>query len=99
MMNVYDFDGTIYYPDCTVSFALWCANRHPKLWFTFVPKAIKYLILYKTGKLPRHRLERYFFSFLGMIDDFDEQIENFGISTKKEYLRGILRRKSPMILS
>jgi hypothetical protein len=48
-MNVYDFDGTIYYPDCTVSFALWCANRHPKLWFTFVPKALKNLILRKQG--------------------------------------------------
>ena len=47
MMNVYDFDGTIYYPDCTVSFALWCAKRHPKLWFTFVPKAINNLIVYK----------------------------------------------------
>ena len=57
-MNVYDFDGTIYYPDCTVSFALWCAKRHPKLWFTFVPKAIKNLILYKRGKLPRYQLER-----------------------------------------
>ena len=60
-MNVYDFDGTIYYPDCTVSFALWCANRHPKLWFTFVPKALKNLMLYKTGKLPRYQLERHFF--------------------------------------
>ena len=76
-MNVYDFDGTIYYPDCTVSFALWCANRHPKLWFTFVPKAIKNLILYQRGKLPRYKLERHFFSFLGMIDDFEEQIEKF----------------------
>lgn len=92
-MNVYDFDGTIYYPDCTVSFALWCANRHPKLWFTFVPKAIKYLILYKTGKLPRHRLERYFFSFLGMIDDFDEQIEKFWDKHEKRISAWYLAQK------
>ena len=86
-MNVYDFDGTIYYPDCTVSFALWCASRHPKLWFTFVPKVIKNLILYKTGKLPRYQLERHFFSFLGMIDDFDVQIEKFWDKHEKKNIK------------
>jgi hypothetical protein len=93
MMNVYDFDGTIYYPDCTVSFALWCAKRHPKLWFTFVPKAIKNLILYKKGKLPRYKLERHFFSFLGMIDDFDEQIEKFWDKHEKRISAWYLAQK------
>jgi hypothetical protein len=37
-MNVYDFDGTIYHPDCAVSFAFWCLRRHPSLLFTYVPK-------------------------------------------------------------
>ncbi len=27
-MNAYDFDETIFYPDCSVLFALWCAKRH-----------------------------------------------------------------------
>ena len=36
-MNVYDFDGTIFKSNCTVSFALWCMMRHPKLWFTYCP--------------------------------------------------------------
>ena len=31
-MNVYDFDGTIFPGDCSIGFALWCANRHPKLY-------------------------------------------------------------------
>ena len=93
MMNVYDFDGMIYYPDCTVSFALWCAKRHPKLWFTFVPKAIKNLILYKRGKLPRYQLERQFFSFLGMIDDFDEQIEKFWDKHEKRISAWYLAQK------
>ena len=76
-MNVYDFDGTIYYPDCTVSFALWCAKRHPKLWFKYAPKAFSSLFLYKVGKMKRYKFERNIFSFLGMIDDFEEQIEKF----------------------
>ena len=76
-MNVYDFDGTIYYPDCVVSFALWCGKKHPKLWFTFAPKAVWYMTLYHIGKIPRHQAERKIFGFLGMIDDFDTEIERF----------------------
>ena len=49
-MNVYDFDGTIYPTDCTIDFCFWCMNRHPKLWFTFFPKAVKNLILRKMGQ-------------------------------------------------
>ena len=76
-MNAYDFDGTIYYPDCAVSFALWCVRRHPSLWFTYVPKLVKSGILLKRKKIQRFMFERTFFSFLCQIDDFDEQIEKF----------------------
>ena len=49
-MNVYDFDGTIFPTDCSIGFCLWCMKRHPKLWFTFFPKAIRNVILRKMGK-------------------------------------------------
>ena len=94
-MNVYDFDGTIYYPDCTISFAVWCANRHPKLWFTFAPKAFSSLIQYNKGKLERYKFERQFFSFLGMIDDFDEQIEKFWDKHEKRISAWYLAQKKP----
>ena len=94
-MNVYDFDGTIYYPDCTISFAVWCANRHPKLWFTFAPKAIRNLIQYNMGKMERYKFERQFFSFLGMIDDFDEQIEKFWDKHEKRISAWYLAQKKP----
>lgn len=94
-MNVYDFDGTIYYPDCTISFAIWCANRHPKLWFTFFPKAIKNLILYKAGKMPRYQMERQFFSFLSMVDDYDVQVEKFWDKHEKRISAWYLAQKKP----
>ena len=94
-MNVYDSDGTIYYPDCTISFAVWCANRHPKLWFTFAPKAIRNLIQYNKGKMERYKFERQFFSFLGMIDDFDEQIEKFWDKHEKRISAWYLAQKKP----
>lgn len=46
-MNVYDFDGTIFYSDCSIGFAFWCLKRHPKLWFTYFPSVIKSFFQYK----------------------------------------------------
>ena len=43
-MNVYDFDGTIFYSDCSIGFARWCLLRHPKLWVTYFPRVVKSLI-------------------------------------------------------
>ena len=94
-MNVYDFDGTIYYPDCAVSFALWCMRRHPSLWFTFFPKAIKSIIGHKRGKVPRYVMERTFFSFLCRVDDFDEQIEKFWNKHEKRISAWYLAQKKP----
>ena len=92
-MNVYDFDGTIYHPDCTTDFAVWCAKRHPKLWLTYAPKAIKALVSYKKGKMPRYKMERMCFTFLGMIDDFDEQIEKFWDKNEKKISAWYLAQK------
>ena len=76
-MNVYDFDGTIFYSDCSIGFARWCMVRHPKLLVTYLPRVLKHLILYKAGKIPNHLMQRRMFSFLTMVDDFDEQIERY----------------------
>ena len=76
-MNVYDFDGTIFYSDCSIGCAVWCLKRHPKLWATYLPRMAKTLIRYKTGKIPNHLMQRKMFSYLTMVDDFDEQIEKY----------------------
>jgi hypothetical protein len=83
-MNVYDFDGTIYYTDCTIDFGIWCMLRHPKLLFTYFPKAIKYLIQYKRGKVPNCLMQRKVFSYLTMIDDFDVQIKRYWDKNEKK---------------
>ena len=77
IMNVYDFDGTIFYSDCSIGFALWCMKRKPKLWVTWAPRMVKTLVLYRQGKVKNYRLQREMFSYLTQIDDFDEQIEKY----------------------
>ena len=71
-MNVYDFDGTIFPTDCSIGFFIWCMKRHPRLCFTFAPKVVKNLIKRKLGKMPEYLMQREFFCYLTLIDDFDD---------------------------
>ena len=92
-MNVYDFDGTIFPKDCSIGFCFWCMRRHPKLWFTFFPKAVKNLILRKTGKMPEYLMQRKFFGYLTLIDDFDVQIERYWDKNEKKIASWYLAQK------
>ena len=94
-MNVYDFDGTIYPTDCTIDFCFWCMKRHPKLWLTFFPKAVKNLILRKTGKMTEATMQREFFGSLTLVDDFDEQIERYWDKNEKRIASWYLAQKRP----
>lgn len=94
-MNVYDFDGTIYYPDCALSFALWCIKRHPSLAFTYLPKALAAVIGHGIGRVPRYVMERTFFSFLCKVNDFDVQIERFWDKHEKNISDWYLAQKRP----
>ena len=94
-MNVYDFDGTIFPTDCSIDFCLWCMKRNPKLWVTWLPRMMKTLVLYKMGKVKNHRLQRELFSYLTMIDDFDEQIERYWDKNEKRIAPWYLAQKKP----
>ncbi|MCR5402934.1 MAG: haloacid dehalogenase-like hydrolase [Butyrivibrio sp.] len=94
-MNVYDFDGTICYPNSTVGFAFWCMNRHPSMWVTFFPKIAISAIMCEMGLMSKHRMIRRFFSFLGEIDDFDEQIEKYWDAHETDISAWYLRQSRP----
>ena len=94
-MNVYDFDGTIFYSDCAIGFALWCIKRHPKLLVTFMPGMIKTLILYQMRKIPNYQLQRKMFSYLTMIDDYDTQIEKYWDKYESRISKWYLEQKRP----
>ena len=94
-MNVYDFDGTIFSSDCSIGFCIWCMNRHPKLWFTFAPKAIGNLIRKNRGKMPEYLMQREFFGYLKLIDDFDYQIKRYWDKNEKKISAWYLAQKKP----
>ena len=94
-MNVYDFDGTIFPSDCSIGFCIWCMNRHPRLWFTFFPKAVRNLILRKKGKMTEAQMQRKFFGYLTLVDDFDEQIQRYWDKNEKKIAPWYLAQKRP----
>lgn len=94
-MNVYDFDGTIFPGDCSIGFCFWCMNRHPKLYFTFFPKAVKNVILRKAGKITETRMQREFFGYLTLVDDFEEQIKRYWDKNEKKIASWYLAQKKP----
>ena len=92
-MNVYDFDGTIFPGDCSIKFCFWCMKRHPKMFFTFLPKAVKNIILRKMGKIPEYLMQREFFGYLTLVDDFDKQIERYWDKNEKKIAPWYLAQK------
>lgn len=94
-MNVYDFDGTIFPGDCSIGFCFWCMKKHPKMWFTFVPKMIGTAIKRITGKIPEYLFQRKFFGYLTMVDDFDEQIVRYWDKNEKKISDWYLKQKKP----
>ena len=92
-MNVYDFDKTIFAGDCSIGFGFWCMKHHPKLYFTFFPKALKNLILCKMKKMPEYLMQREFFSYLTLIDDFEEQIVRYWDKNEKKIAPWYLKQK------
>ncbi len=68
-------------------------NRHPGLYFTFLPKAVINLIRRKSGLMPEYLMQRKFFGYLTLIDDFDEQIERYWDVNEKKISAWYLKQK------
>lgn len=94
-MNVYDFDKTIFYPDSSYCFYIYCLKKYPFKVLGTLPHVIPYLIKYKTGKCTAGPLKEQVFSFLSEIEDIDKElkyfweinigrIENWYLNQKKE---------------
>ena len=94
-MNVYDFDGTIFPSNCTFSFCVWCMMRHPHLWVSYFPHAVKTMAQYRAGKIPKYRMMREIFRYLMLVDDCDEQIERFWDKHEKRISSWYLAQKKP----
>ena len=76
-MNVYDFDQTIYNPDSSYSFFLYCLKKYPSAVLPPLPKTLIYCVRYGMKRIKTKELKQQLFSFLRSIQDIDSVVADF----------------------
>ena len=76
-MNVYDFDQTIYNPDSSYSFFLYCLKKYPSALLPTLPKTLIYCVRYGMKRIKTKELKQQLFSFLRSIQDIDSVVADF----------------------
>ncbi len=77
-MNVYDFDKTIFHPDSSVSFFLYCLRRYPRqVLHAVLPSLFQSAIYLFNGKRDAKKLKEALFSFLNRIEDVEDTVADF----------------------
>lgn len=92
VMNVYDFDGTIYNGDSTVDFYLYCVRRHPAL-LKYLPVQGFAVVRYMLRRCDKTRMKEKFYSFLRGLDQVDEEVKGFWTLHKKKIADWYLQKQ------
>lgn len=100
MINVYDFDKTIYDGDSSVDFYLYCLKRKKSIIF-LLPIQIFAMVLYLLKMKEKEYFKEKFFSFLKKVPDVDLYVKEFwkekGKNIKPWYLEQ--KEQSDVIIS
>ncbi len=76
-MNVYDFDQTIFEPDSSYAFVLYCLRHYPRAVSRALPRAGLMGALRLLKLRDTRALKEEVFSFLPLLDDVDRIVEEF----------------------
>lgn len=76
-MNTYDFDKTVFYPDSSYCFYLYCLKKYPLAVLRTIPKTLDCLRLYLKDKSDAKPLKQQLFSFLRYLPDIDKTVDEF----------------------
>jgi len=76
VMNVYDFDKTIYDGDSSIDFYLYCLSKNKKC-LLIIPSFFFALILYKLKLRNKEYLKSKFFRFVIYFDNIEAEARNF----------------------
>ena len=76
-MNVYDFDQTIFYPDSSYCFLLYCLKKYPGAFAPAVPGFLARGAGKLLGVTSTKRLKEKIFSFVRRVPDVDGELEAF----------------------
>lgn len=100
-MNCYDFDQTIFYPDSSCCFYLYCLRHYPRAVLRSLPATTVLGIRYLRKTADTKALKEKVFGFLPYLDDVDGIVEAFWEENRSRlgdwYLRQ--KREDDLILS
>lgn len=92
VLNVYDFDKTIYDGDSTIDFFLFSLKKDIKL-IRFFPKQFSGFILYKLRIISKTEFKSRFFSFIKDIKNKEEHLKDFWLIHRKKINKWYLERQ------
>lgn len=100
MMNIYDFDKTIYDGDCSLDFIKYCFKTNKKTLF-IVPKIIFFLFLYMIKLCEKEDVKSVMFKIVTYFDNIDDLVDYFWKENenkiKKFYKKN--KKKSDIIIT
>lgn len=94
-MNTYDFDQTIFQPDSSYCFVMFCLRRHPGAVLRALPGTALTGLRVMGKKAGVKALKERVFSFLSELEDVDGELREFWLSHKGKLEPWYLRQKEP----
>lgn len=76
-MNTYDFDETIFNPDSSYAFIMYCWKKFPGKMLKTLPGVVSAAFVYSRDKSRAKDLKEKLFAFLPEVDDIDALVEEF----------------------
>ncbi|MBR1455663.1 MAG: haloacid dehalogenase-like hydrolase [Oscillospiraceae bacterium] len=76
-MNVYDFDETIFTPDSSYAFVLYCLRHYPRAVLHAVPGMAGMGLLHAAKQADTKALKEKVFAFLTRLDNVDQIVSDF----------------------
>lgn len=76
-MNTYDFDQTIFNPDSSYAFVMYCLKNHSAAVLRTLPRTVLTGIKYLLKRSETKELKERVFAFLKYLDDVDEAVCKF----------------------
>ena len=92
MMNIYDFDGTIYDGDSSIDFYKYCIKVNKKC-LLILPKLMLSIVLYLLKIKEKEYLKSVFFSFIKYFENIDTYVENFWKQNSKKIKKFYIKQK------
>ena len=92
-MNTYDFDKTIFYPDSSYCFYLYCLRHYPGAMVKTLPRSVVSGLRYAAGKGNAKALKEQLFSFLPNLPDVDGAVKDFWDENRQRLAKWYLRQK------